>query len=65
LRNCLEYLFLNREEWEEKWSNWTERGNFRIVRHITLDKKVIKEDELSNVLKDFTVLSPIKRYSIK
>jgi hypothetical protein len=64
LRNCLHYLFLNREDWEEKWVNLALKGNFRTVRHLILDKKMIKEDELPYVLKDFTILSPIKTYSI-
>jgi hypothetical protein len=61
----LEYLLLEKGEWMEKWSNLAERGNFRIAKHVILDKNVISEDKIDHILKEFVVLNPIEGYSIR
>lgn len=51
---------LNEDEWIGKWTKWCENGNFRINKHVILDKQVVHEDELSSALKDFTILNPVE-----
>jgi hypothetical protein len=60
LRNFLDYLVLSEEEWVGKWVKGVEEGNFRTTKHIVLDKQVVHEDELNDVLRELTVLSPIE-----
>jgi hypothetical protein len=60
MRNFLEYLVVSPEEWIEKWSQWSNSGNFRLIRNINIDSSVIDETQLSVVLKELTKLSPIE-----
>jgi hypothetical protein len=55
---------LNEDEWISKWTKWSETGNFRINKHVILDKQVVHEDELASALKDFTILNPVEGVSI-
>lgn len=43
IRNFIQYLVINKQEWIDKWSLWIQQGCFKAVRNIILDSGVVHE----------------------
>ena len=53
------------EEWKRLWEKWSgEVENFRTEKHTMLDKSVVGDEELGEVLHEFVYLGAVEGYSI-
>lgn len=53
IRNFIQYLVINKQEWVDKWSSWIQQGNFKAVKNIILDSGVVHEEEIQAALPEF------------
>ena len=56
---------MNKDEWKQYWSRWSQTGyNYRIIKHVLLDKSVLSGNEIEEGLHEFVNVGPVEGVSI-